>query len=244
MGASSVIERPWIYLLGTLGLIAVPLLIWVLRRIAEENRKERAGLSNLGALTNDQFDAYIKDLFERLGYEVSPAGGRESLGVDWILLDPHSIRTALQTRRWRQDVGPEAVEQIVGGAVYHRCDERLVVTTATFTNEARRLGRQTETRLWTLPELAGAMDSIRKGLPFLLPERRPGSEPLAEPEPAGSPAAPVGPPASAGQVAAASQPENVIPCPRCGRPMVRRAVNGRPVLVCEEFPRCTGARMQ
>lgn len=230
-----------VYLLGALVLVAVPLLAWVIRRLSEEQRKERAGLGNLGALTDAQFDDYVERLFEGLGYRMAEAGGRESLGVDWILTDPRGSRTALQTRRWRQDVGPEAIEQIVGGAVYHRCDDRLVVTTATFTREARRLGQQTGTRLWTLAELAGAVESARTGTPAIALLQR---SPAAEAGPAVVTPHPTTPlDRAVDLVAAATQPEAPARCPRCSKTMVRRSVNGHPVLVCQDFPRCTGARV-
>jgi hypothetical protein len=232
----------FIYLLGALLLVAVPLLVWVIRRLSEEQRRERSGLGSLGLLTDARFDDYVERLFEGLGYRIVEAGGRESLGVDWILTDPRGNRTALQTRRWRLDVGPEAIEQIVGGAVYHRCDDRLVITTATFTREARRLGKQTGTRLWTLNELAGARESARTGTPApSLLQRLPAAEAAATPE-TPQPATPLD--RAVDRIAAANQPEMPIRCPRCGKTMVRRSVNGHPVLVCQEFPRCTGARVE
>jgi restriction system protein len=231
-----------VYVLGALVLVAVPPLVWVVRRLSEEQRMERAGLGNLRLLTDGKFDDYVEGLFEGLGYLIAEAGGRESLGVDWILTDPRGNRTALQTRRWRQDVGPEAIEQIVGGAVYHRCDDRLVITTESFTREARRLGKQTGTRLWTLNELAGARESPRTGTPApSLLQRPPAPETAAAPE-TRQPAAPLD--RAVDLVAASSQSEAQIRCPRCGKTMVRRSVNGQPVLVCQEFPRCTGARVE
>lgn len=227
----------FVYLFGVLGVLAIPLLVWVIGRIQEEQWKERAGLGGLGAMTEAQFESWVESLFTGLGYKLEPARGRESLGVDWILIDSYGYRTAVQIRRWRQDVGPEAIEQIVGGAVFHRCDDRLVITTASFTNEAKRLGRQTETRLWGIRELAGAMEQVRKGATVELSQRSPAPAPAAE-------AAPAPPIRSAETVAAASMPEPMPTCPRCGKVMVKRSVNGRPVMVCANFPRCTGARVE
>ncbi|HLO01579.1 MAG TPA: restriction endonuclease [Symbiobacteriaceae bacterium] len=229
----------FVYLFGALGILAIPLLIWVIRRIQEEQWKERAGLGDLGALSDAQFEAWVEGLFNKLGYRLEQARGRESLGVDWILTDPHGYRTALQTRRWRQTVGPEAVEQIVGGAVFHRCDERLVISTAPFTSEAKRLGRQTETRLWGIRELAAAMEASGKGDLLSLTRRAaaPGPE-----KPASLSTGPLD--RNTDLVAASSMSEPVPNCPRCGKPMVKRSVNGRPVMVCAEFPRCTGARVE
>lgn len=229
----------FVYLFGALGILAIPVLVWVIRRIQEEQWKARAGFANLGAMTDAQFEAWVESLFTKLGYRLEQARGRESLGVDWILIDRHGYRTALQTRRWRQDVGPEAVEQIVGGAVFHRCDDRLVITTAAFTSEAKRLGRQTETRLWGVRELAAAMDSAQKDGSVTLAQRVP--QPPVTERPAPSTTAPLDRNA---EVAASSMPEVLPNCPRCGKPMVRRSVNGRPVMVCAEFPRCTGARVE
>lgn len=230
-------------LMGILVVGTIPLLVWVVRRIQEEHWRERAGLGSPGAMSDAQFEDWVEGLFTKLGYRVEQARGRESLGVDWILTDPRGFRTAVQTRRWRQDVGPEAVERIVGGAVYHRCDERLVITTASFTAEARRLGRQTETYLWGIRELAGAVKGAEKGLPFELDRRTAGPERPAEPAPRPEPVAAAPEPRPNEMVAAASEANGVSICPRCGKSMVRRSVNGRPVMVCAAFPRCTGARI-
>jgi restriction system protein len=237
-GASGMGEVFW-FLLGGVGLAALPVLIWVVRRIREEGLQARAGLTNLGAMTAREFDAYVERLFRSLGYQVEPASGRESLGVDWILTNARGYRTALQTRRWRSDVGPEAVQQITGGAVYHRCDEMLIVTTATFTPEARRLARQMGTKLWDLEDLAKAASEIRAA------ERLSAASVLARPtEPereAGRP--PVHAAERSREMVAAAQQAPATNCPRCGKEMVRRAVNGQPVLVCRDFPRCNGARL-
>jgi restriction system protein len=238
-GASRMGEVFW-FLLGGVGLAALPVLIWVVRRIREEGLQARAGLTNLGAMTAREFDAYVERLFRSLGYKVEPASGRESLGVDWILTDARGYRTALQTRRWRSDVGPEAIQQVTGGTVYHRCDEMLILTTATFTPEARRLARQTGTKLWDLEDLAKAASQIRAA------EERLSTASLHT-RPAESERAVGRPPLHAAERAremvAAAQQAPATNCPRCGKEMVRRAVNGQPVLVCRDFPQCNGARL-
>jgi hypothetical protein len=234
---------PLVYLLGFLVLAAIPLLIWVVGRIQEEHWKERAGLGDLGALGDAQFDEWVEALFTDLGYKVEPARGRESLGVDWILTDPRGVRTALQTRRWRQQVGAEGVQQVVGGAVFHLCDERLILSTVGFSREAERLGRQTSTKLWGIRELAGAREAAKQEA--LRTPRLPAPQSVT-PDPMAK-----APPISVKavehvveQVAATSQPDEGLRCPRCRKLMVRRSVNGRPVMVCADFPRCTGARVK
>lgn len=94
-----------------------------------------------------EFEDYIGTLFSKLGYSVTQTSLSGDQGVD-IVAKKNDISLAIQTKRYSSRVGNSAVQQVVAGANYHRCNQKLIVTNNYFTQSAYELALANNVMLW------------------------------------------------------------------------------------------------
>ena len=58
------------------------------------------------------------------------------------------MRTAIQAKRWKGNVGVGAVQEIVSARAYYGCQWAMVVTNSAFTQAAQRLAAANGVTLW------------------------------------------------------------------------------------------------
>lgn len=234
--------------------IAVPIVWPLIERLAKElineRRFARAGLTDVKKMTGRDFENYLGHLFRGMGFkvEITPAAG--DFGVDLILTDASGKRIAVQAKRWKQRVGNEAVQAVVGGAAYYKCQETMVVTTSGYTPKAVQMARETGTRLWDVRDLADAMDKVRARGTAAQNQVAATTTPVAKqtttapaPRSASAPSKPG--PKSAQSLGLPVKPGAAVVsplCQQCGTQMVRRKVEGRDIWLCGRFPACRGSK--
>ena len=86
-----------------------------------------------------EFELFIADVFKLKGYtiETTPVSG--DFGVDLILYK-NGIKSALQAKRYSENVGVSAIQEVVSGSAYYKCDNSIVLTNRFFTAAAEELG--------------------------------------------------------------------------------------------------------
>ncbi len=129
------------YLLPAVFLCAAALSAW-LRYKQYKNYADVAGERGhvaLELLTWREFEHLVGEFFRRKGFSVEPRGGREvDGGVDLVACIGED-RYLVQCKHWRvQRVGVKVVREICGVAAAQSAAGVFVVTSGTFTDEARR----------------------------------------------------------------------------------------------------------
>ncbi|MFM7592483.1 MAG: restriction endonuclease, partial [Isosphaeraceae bacterium] len=86
-----------------------------------------------------EFELFIADIFKLKGYtiETTPVSG--DFGVD-LILNKNSIKSALQAKRYTGNVGVSAIQEVISGCAYYKCDNSIVLTNSFFTAAAVELG--------------------------------------------------------------------------------------------------------
>lgn len=210
-----------------------PLAMRLWREMQEEQRFARAGLKDIKTMSGLDFEKYLERLFRNLGYQVERTPYQGDYGVDLILVHPSGKRTAVQAKRWKgKSVGVEALQQVIGGAAYHKCQETLVVTTSGYTDPAKRMAQETGTKLWGLNELVKAMEGQGK---------KQASQVASKPAPAGRPRAHAATPARGVSHSGGPSPAGPL-CTLCGSATVKRQVSGKSIWLCSTYPACKGYR--
>ncbi|WP_324929762.1 restriction endonuclease [Mycobacterium sp.] len=116
------------------GWAALPL--WVkARRLA---RYLRSGLREIDAMTGMDFENYVAARLRAAGYRVALTKVTGDFGVD-LIASKGNERIAIQCKRHGRRVGTAAVQQVVAGALLHRCTSTMVVSNQEFTHAATRL---------------------------------------------------------------------------------------------------------
>lgn len=94
----------------------------------------------------EQFEEFVAEVFEELGYRVRFTKASGDQGVDLIAVSREG-RIAIQCKGYSGSVGNSSVQQVFAGMVHYGCDECVVVTNSSFTSGARELARSVGCRL-------------------------------------------------------------------------------------------------
>lgn len=133
------------------GLIAV-VLAFVLRivvsvvelRLDESDRRRRdalylrLGVRSLDVMSGGEFEKYVAARVRQMGWDVSATPATRDFGVD-LIAQKDSECVAIQCKRLAKPVGVSAVQQVVAGALHHRCGASAVVSNQEFTTAAKEL---------------------------------------------------------------------------------------------------------
>jgi hypothetical protein len=103
-----------------------------------QDRRHRLLVQQWRHLRGIQFEQFLVEVFEALGYIVSTTRTTGDQGVD--LLATKGNRTiAIQAKGYANSVGNDAVQQAFAGKAYYRCNCCAVVTNSSFTKSAEEL---------------------------------------------------------------------------------------------------------
>jgi restriction system protein len=106
-----------------------------------------------------EFEIYIAELFKILNYRIETTKSTGDFGVD-LIISRNLIRTAIQAKRYAENVGITAIQEVVSGAIYYKCDNSMVVTNSYFSNAAKKLGANLGVILINRVELIKLIKSI------------------------------------------------------------------------------------
>ena len=220
----------------TLGALASGLTAWRARALLAES-KARVGTADLQSLSWQDFERLVGQVFRERGFEVTQAPPGPDGGVDITLRKDGELHL-VQCKRWRaQKVGVEIVRELYGVMSARGAAGGYVITSGTFTPEARRFAQGRNIDLWSGPELKAAIQGVQTEAPAG-PPGPVGPAPKTAPE-----KAPEQGPAQAPHTPSSTAPA----CPTCGAPMVERRARkgpsaGQSFWGCSDYPRCRGTR--
>ena len=99
-------------------------------------------------MSGQQFEEYVQEILKRNGYKhVQLTKRTGDYGID-ILADKKGVHYAIQCKYYSKPVGVSAVQQAYSGCQYYECDEAIVITNHSFTNQAHALASSNGVRLW------------------------------------------------------------------------------------------------
>lgn len=124
--------------------------------------RRQASLSDLLALTPNEFEALTAAAFEAQGWRVEIVGqeGRADGGLD-LLLFKGGRRFVVQCKRYAGKVGAPTVRETVGVMIHHGAHGAYVVGLSGFTKAAREWAQGKPLRLLDGRKLLGAVHGKR-----------------------------------------------------------------------------------
>jgi len=95
------------------------------------------------------FEDFISQLFRDNGYKVEQTKYSGDYGVD-LIIKKGNEHIAVQVKRYTKTnkVGVKDVNQVLGGRDYYKCNDSMIITTSSFTNQVKRLAEKTGVDLW------------------------------------------------------------------------------------------------
>lgn len=232
--------------LATAGQYLVPMICLFGAVVSAVRRRRRHALfettsvsSSADALQDmswQQFELLVGEGFRRRGYVVNEVGGGGADGGVDLVLAQAGEKTFVQCKQWKAfKVGVSTVRELYGVMAAHGAAGGFVVTSGRFTQEASAFANGRNIQLIDGPALLN-----------LLREARNKDGGRRAPQTAASPDGHT----EATGMTKATQPTAPAepPCPRCGKPMVRRVAKrgtaaGKAFLGCSAFSEgCRGTR--
>lgn len=116
------------------------------RRRRRDLRYAASRLATIDEMSGVEFEEFVAAQLRTVGWSVTPTASTGDYGVD-LIASKDNARMAVQCKRQAKAVGVAAVQQVVSGALHHRCDQTVVVTNQAFTKAARQLATTHRCRL-------------------------------------------------------------------------------------------------
>jgi HJR/Mrr/RecB family endonuclease len=92
------------------------------------------------AMRGIEWETYLREVFEMLGYQVWRTKGSGDQGVDLIVASGEK-RCAIQAKGYAKTVGNGAVQEAVSGRAFYKCNCCAVVTNSRFSSSAYELAK-------------------------------------------------------------------------------------------------------
>jgi len=147
--------RSWI-LVGAFGVL---LLLTAAGWAIDHHYLSRARLEDVDEMTGWEFERWLAQFFERVGFDVKRTPYRGDFGADFVLTW-NGVRIAVQAKRSRRQVGVSAVQEVVAAKAYYGCEQAMVVTNGYFTEQAIILARANAVRMRSRDDLARELAAL------------------------------------------------------------------------------------
>jgi len=132
-----------IYIYSIIGIILLSL--FIILRIKKKKYK-KAGIYEIDKMTGEEFENFCKALLERYNFKVKKTKKFGDYGVDLIATNGKR-KIAIQCKRWNRKVNIKAIQEVVAGKNYYRCNEAMVITNNFFTDNAIKLANKNKVKI-------------------------------------------------------------------------------------------------
>ena len=128
-----------------------------LRNGSYNNR--RYSMLEIDRMNGQEFEEFVTELFNTLGYQAERTKLSGDQGVD-VIAKKGSQTLAIQAKHYNQAVGNHAIMEVVGGAKYYNATLCYVVTNNYFTKSAKELAAANNVILWDRDRLIEKLSEI------------------------------------------------------------------------------------
>jgi restriction system protein len=123
-------------------------------RLRHQARRLEARLAQLDRLSPEQFEEYVAELFESLGFQATAVGGTGDAGID-LRVERRGLIGVVQCKYHRQGViGSPDLQRLLGSIHHARAHVGFFVTTRTFSLAAEKFAAEHPIELIDGPRLA------------------------------------------------------------------------------------------
>lgn len=110
-------------------------------------------------MNGTEFENFIGLLFTKMGYKASVTKTSGDQGID-VIAERNGIKFGIQAKCYSNVVGNSAIQEVVAGMAYYKCDKGLVVTNNTFTKSAVELAEANNITLWNRSILKQKIEEV------------------------------------------------------------------------------------
>ena len=121
---------------------------------------ESLSIERVDVMDGIEFEKFLKRLFIYKGYSVSETARTGDFGAD-LLLCKDGKTIVVQAKRYNNNVGAKAIQEIFSARHHYGADEMMVVSNAHFTKQAEQMAREQRVDLIDRDELAAMIDEVK-----------------------------------------------------------------------------------
>lgn len=116
-------------------------------------------IDDIDLMTGIEFEEFIGNLFENMGYAVTLTKASGDQGVD-LIVEKNKDRIGIQTKCYTSTVSNKAVQEIIAGLRYYDLGKGIVITNNYFTAPAKKLADVSNIALWNRDMLKLKLNSL------------------------------------------------------------------------------------
>lgn len=146
---------PFLAIVIISGVVKISIATYRLKRLKD------AGMPEIDQMDGKEFEQYLEILFKKLGFKVKRTPYTGDFGGD-LVLEKDSVKTVVQAKRYKKNVGNKAVQEVVAAKAYYKAQAALIVTNSNFTSAAMQLAKANNVELWGREKLVKAILETKK----------------------------------------------------------------------------------
>lgn len=112
-------------------------------------------------LTGYEFEGYLKELFNLLGYTVIQTSLSGDQGAD-LIISKDGEKTVVQAKKYNEKVSNKAIQEIAAAKNHYKAHNAIVVTNSSFTKSAIDLALSNNVELWDGLKLKNIIQNLKK----------------------------------------------------------------------------------
>lgn len=104
-------------------------------------------IEDIDFMSGLEFEKFLFYFFVLQGYECTLTPSTNDQGLD-LIAKKDDVTYGIQAKRYVENVGNKAVQEVIAGALYYKCDKKIVITNSYFTTSAIELAKEVGVDLW------------------------------------------------------------------------------------------------
>lgn len=132
------------------------------RKMQKEDREkvEIFNISQIDRLSGVEFENLLKNVFERLGYNVSLTKSSHDYGAD-LIISKGKQSAVVQAKCYAGTVGIKAIQEIISSKNHYGAKDLIVATNNTFSRDAIALATENDVKLIDRQVLADLIEKTK-----------------------------------------------------------------------------------
>lgn len=115
--------------------------------VKEQPNENKYTIDDIDLMTGSEFEQFVSQLFKKMGFKTTITKASKDQGID-IIAEKNGIRYGIQAKCYSNYVSNSAVQEVVAGSKFYKCDKALVITNSYFSNSAIELANANDVILW------------------------------------------------------------------------------------------------
>lgn len=115
--------------------------------IEVQSDKQVYTIDDIDLMTSGEFEIFVGELFKKIGYKSTVTKASGDQGID-VIAEKNGVRFGIQAKCYSNKVSNSAIQEVVAGISFYKCDKAIVITNNFFTNSAIQLAKANNVVLW------------------------------------------------------------------------------------------------